>query len=106
MKNLLKKQTNIINSYICGTANGIFNDEFWAGQDIVAAALDACCEENGFEWHIECSKYDHNENGTPCRKTWMFSVTDGQRKSYGVIVAAGCGTVNNPLSRYDIVAYI
>lgn len=106
MKKLLKKQTKKINNAICGAAKGIYNDESWLGYQIVIHELSKVCEANQMEWEIFSSKYDQNEDGNLCRKVWNFRVTDGQREGFGIIVAAGAGTVSDPLSKYDIVAYM
>ena len=106
MKKLLKKQSNKINSVICGCAPGIFSDSFWNGKNMVLSALEKVCNENGMEWHIEGSHYRHDENNKPIAKKWLFKVSDGQREGYGVIIASGAGSVSEPLLKYDIVSYV
>lgn len=106
IKNLLKKDRDKINNVICNAATGIFHDCFWHGKDIVLGKLHHVCEENNLTWDIYDAKYEH-ENGIPIRKIWTFKVADKNgRASYGRIIAAGAGTVNDPLLRYDIVAYL
>ena len=106
MKKLTQKQIKKINKAICGAAKGIYNDESWLGYQIVTHELSKVCEANQMEWELISSDYSQDENGNLCRKVWRFRVTDGQREGFGVIVAAGAGTVSDPLSRYDIVAYM
>lgn len=108
MKQLLAAQKKKINTAICQAAPGIFSDGYWESTQIIWDALTIACDKNGFVWAIEGSKYDADEvSGALVQKTWNFSVTDGQqRKSYGVVVAAGAGGVIEPLSKYDICAYI
>ena len=106
MKQILSAQKKKINNSICGTSPGIFSDEYWNGVKRVWDALDNVCKRDGLVWAIEGSKYDTDDNGSLCRKTWQFSVSDGQRQSIGVVVAAGAGSVSDPLSKYDVVSYI
>ena len=48
--------------------------------------------------------------GNPNAKTWYVQVDYNDKRGrpqsiYGRVRAAGAGTVEDPLSRYDIVAY-
>ena len=105
MAQLLATQRRQINREICGTP-GLFSDESWEAIHGVFDRLTKVCEANGFEWHLAGTKYFHDSTGSPCRKVWSFTVTDGRRSSDGVVIAAGAGSVADPLSRYDVVAYI
>jgi len=97
-KQLVRK----INEAICGIAPGIFHDEHWVGFQKVHNALLAL---SGVEVHLEFVFYDHDERRNPCRKTWGFTVFDGKNTASVTVVAAGAGSVDVPLSCYDIVAY-
>ena len=102
------KMRKILNNTICNAAPGFYSDVYWAGKERITDALSKVCEENDWTWQFEDVWYGHdeiNEIKMPIRKTWQITVTDGKIKVSGVIVAAGCGTVDDPLSRYDIVAY-
>ena len=105
MAQLLATQKRKINKEISGTP-GIFSDDNWEAVYKVLARLTRACEMHGLEWVMNNTRYFHDENGNPCRKVWTFTVTDGRRESTGVIIAAGAGTVADPLCRYDVVAYI
>ena len=65
--------------------------------------------DSGLDWNITGSNYD-NDQGVPTGKTWQVQVDyigrGGKPTSiHGVVRAAGAGTVEHPLERYDIVAY-
>jgi hypothetical protein len=107
MKNLLAKHRKILNKAICQSAHGIWNDPCWHGKNIVLDSLNRVCEEKGWEWNINNSKYEHDENGIPVRKRWIIEVIDPieKRNGFGMILACGCGSVSDPLEKYDIVTY-
>lgn len=94
---------NQINKILRDSSKGIFKDESWKGVIDVWQAL----RERGFEPEVQKSEYQ-SENGKLLSKTWNFLIhVDGQKKPfYGVLVASGCGTVADPLSKYDIVSYV
>jgi len=97
---LVKKLNNLIHS----AAPGLFSDPFWAGKNQVVQA----CELAGFDLCVMDSKYFHDDAGVPIRKEWWFECTadnDGKEVKATIhITAAGAGTVQDPLGRYDIVA--
>lgn len=85
---------------------GYFNDESWAPVHKTFKELD----KHSISYDIQSSKY-RKENGIPVAKRWMFTVNfinDRGRpaKLNGTIVASGAGSVDDPLDRYDVVAYI
>jgi len=50
-------------------------------------------------------------NGVDVRKVWTFEIefinARGKRDTlYGVLTAAGAGSVQEPLSKYDVTAYV
>ena len=84
---------------------GFFSDENWAGIQQIWDAFNNA----GLNWSITNSEYT-NDGGVPTGKTWNiqidFTNKRGQPMSiFGVVRAAGAGTVEEPLDRYDIVAY-
>ena len=91
-----------INKAICGKATGLFRDDFWFGHSIVLGALYSV---EGIEIKDASNRYSETADGTPDGKTWSYTVTDGKHDVYVTIRAAGAGTVADPLSCYDIVAY-
>ena len=107
MKELFKKDLNKINKAINNVAPGRYTDEYWDGALRVWNALSDVCADEQLQWELDESFYNTDEfTGELIRKTWRFRVTDGKRESFGIVVAAACGTVQDPLSVYDIVSYI
>jgi len=96
----------IVNKIIPKTP-GFYSDESWEGIQPIWKAFD----ETGLNWAMTGSKYDQDERSVPTRKTWKVEIyfTNNRGKEtilYGTVVASGAGTVNDPLSRYDITAYV
>jgi hypothetical protein len=87
---------------------GFFRDESWMPVNATWKAL----TDEGIDWTLEKSFYNSDsQTRVPTSKTWEFWVDFQNEKGrpmklYGVIVAAGAGSVEDPLSRYDIVAYV
>lgn len=97
----------IVNRMIGSAARGIFRDESWQGVRRVWKAL----ETADIPSYVTSAEYRHNENGVPNGKVWAFEVpfiNDRGRKTtlFGTVVAGGAGSTNEPLSRYDVVAYV
>jgi hypothetical protein len=86
--------------------NGIFRDSHWTPiQKLLKDFVD-----EGIPVVIRSSNYDTDNRGTPISKTWNFQVDwKGPRgqpvTAYGRIVAAGAGSVDDPMEAYDVVAY-
>ena len=91
-----------INKAICGKAPGFFKDDCWHGKQIVEDALFAIPGTEIKSWD---SQYRQDEAGTPIGKTWNYTLSDGQHLVYVIVIASGAGTVTDPLSKYDIIAY-
>ena len=99
------KMRKILNKAVCNAAPGFYSDVYWEGQEKVVQALREECDKNNWTWWFQDVYYGHEE-GLPVRKTWQIIVSEDDKvKISGVIVAAGCGSVKDPLERYDIVAY-
>lgn len=84
---------------------GFFSDEAWEGIHQIWTAFD----NSGIDWGITGSEYQHYD-GVPSGKKWQIEVNyfdkNNKPKSiYGTVIASGAGTVEDPLSRYDIVVY-
>lgn len=100
---------NYIYKVISPQMRGIFAGDDWRYIHQIFDALDAM----GLKTIITSTAYSKNEDGEPAAKTWYIEVyyhlydQDGNVVTpkvplYGQIVAAGAGTVQRPLSRYDI----
>ena len=97
----------VVNKLLYRLSKGIYSDDNWAGVNRVWKEF----EHMGLDWDISGSKYTHNEDGVPTGKTWTFEITfiDNKGKKRvlpGILTAAGAGSVEDPLDKYDITAYV
>ena len=87
---------------------GFFSDESWQGIQQIWDAF----ERAGLNWNMAGSDYYPAHGGNPMGgKVWKIEInfTNNRGKPtklYGTVTAAGAGTVEDPLSRYDITAYV
>ena len=101
---------NIINKKIIPqeSIKGFFADDDWAGINQIWNAFN----QAGLDWNIAGSDYYPTDDGNPMGgKIWEVEInfTNNRGKPTklgGTVTAAGAGTVEDPLSRYDITAYI
>jgi len=93
---------NHVNKLLGFHTKGFFTDDFWTPVNDTLKLL----AENGIEYSLTGTKYEHDENGTPCRKVWTFEIKAPKGKPlFAIITAAGAGSVKDPLERYDVTAY-
>lgn len=97
-KNTIK---NRINKILSKVTNGLHSDEYWKPVHEAFKSL----EQAGYHVSIESSEYRH-ENGVMVDKKWLYNVSAEGYVFYGVLTAHGAGTVKDPLSKYDISAYV
>ena len=86
--------------------SGIHSDLHWTPIHALQESLsvyDASCTK---------SDYEHDQTtGTPVRKVWLYEIPHVSEKTgktnpvYVRVVAAGAGSVAEPLERYDVTAY-
>lgn len=87
---------------------GLFSDENWAGIKQIWNAFD----DAGLDWGVMDSRYYPTSDGRPMGgKIWDIEIRFTNNKGRptvlgGNVTAAGAGTVEDPLSRYDITAYV
>jgi len=102
------KATKIVNGILEPFTHGLFRDDDWSNITRIFKAL----TENDIPYELTKTFYGHSEiNGNPDSKTWVFEINFVNEKGrptilYGRIVASGAGSVESPLDKYDIVAYI
>lgn len=94
-----------VNKILFDSAKGIFSDDTWAAVHNVWDAL----RGEGIEPIIINAKYDNS--APPKAKTWTFNIyfkNDKGNKTtlFGILTASGAGSVEDPLDRYDVVAYV
>jgi len=102
---------NWIHGKIGSKIKGLFRDSYWQPIHAVWKEFDKL----GLNWNSTDNKYheeevmfsDGSKHYVPMRKTWDFEVRfinnrDKADVIYGKITAAGAGSVEDPLDRYDI----
>ena len=93
-----------INSILRKSTSGLHRDDFWNPiHEAFKKIWDA-----GFDMEIQNTRYGKNEKGAPSEKVWLFEINlpFSKKPLYGICTAHGAGTVNDPLSCYDISAYV
>lgn len=109
-----KQQTvKVLNNLISEASKGIWKDAGWNGVYRVNEVLD---ESGLIEWGEDCgSKYIHDGDYVPVAKNWYYELKIKWQDVSGTIrwtkaclniTGSGCGTVSDPLGKYDVVAYI
>lgn len=93
---------NKVNRILHDTTKGIFSDEYWNGVQNAIKQLRA----SGFDVDILSANYNHDSNGTPVSKEWRIQVIHEGIILPAIITAHGAGSVQDPLDRYDISAYV
>ncbi len=92
---------------IGGLTTGIWHDDYWNAPHRILEILREVCEKAEYEFDLGKSWYDKDDDNNPCRKTWRFQITNPKGKvRYGYMVASGCGSVKDPLERYDVIVSI
>jgi hypothetical protein len=92
------------------THNKLYSDKYWQGPQCVWDAFN----DLDLNWHITKSEYKNNKDDAkmgikmPSRKEWNFEIIwDGPKgkmlKMMGNLTAAGAGSIDDPLEKYDLV---
>ena len=100
-------QARKIVNKIIPDVKGIFSDNSWEAIGRIWDAFDI----SSLDWAIVDTEYLHDNLNRPTAKNWkieIYFINDRGRDTtlYGTITAHGAGTVEDPLSRYDITAYV
>ena len=102
MKPTRQAMKNEINSALRITTKGLHTDDFWSPVHLAWKTIRLL----GYDLTVINTHYGQDKDGNPNEKVWLFEINMGSRKPiHGIITAHGAGTVDNPLSRYDISAY-
>lgn len=101
------KARRFVNQLLGNYSKGLFSDDYWTP---IHKMFDVM-SQSGIDVTLIDTKYFHDENGNPNAKEWKFEVEfknekGNDSKLYGIIRASGAGTVKDPLSSYDVVAYV
>ena len=122
-----RQAMTFINKLFRPHTRGIYRDAYWKPVHAMFKAM----RDNNIDYYIESAEYSVSPSfrqsfpaiGTPARemmglrdipndnKTWKFIVefedNNGRdKKLYGIIVASGAGSVEDPLGKYDVVGYV
>lgn len=87
---------------------GIFKDDYWQGPKFIFEAFN----DYNLNWFVEDSRYYPTFDGNPMGgKIWDISINFVNNKGkesrlYCKVTAAGAGTVQDPLSKYDVVVNV
>lgn len=99
-----KKAINFIikNFKVYEKLKGFFSDEAWQPINGIIGEL----QKGGIPIQIEKTEYYKDNNGNPAGKIWQCEIpftnqNNRPDKLYVRITAAGAGSINDPLSRYD-----
>ena len=92
--------------------NRLYKDDYWEGPKNIWTVFD----QLGLNWAIDKSEYQYDKgkgarDQMPIRKVWWFTIwfdndKDKQQKFFGQLTAAGAGSVQDPLDKYDLVVII
>lgn len=99
-----------VNKILQSMSSGMFSDNSWEAINKIFRKL----EELGIPVTIESAKYGGHadtQTGMPKFKEWQISIPFTNKNGkptvlVGQIVAHGAGSVEQPLDRYDITAYV
>jgi hypothetical protein len=96
-----KTLVNKIYRVVLPGLQGIFSDSSWQP----VHALFGQFNKMGLNWHIVSANYGGEQ--PPTNKRWKFEINFTNNKGkpdtiYGTVVAAGAGSVENPLEKYDL----
>ena len=106
LKTLIYKSTKKITT-------GLYNDNYWKGPQMIWNVFDGL----DLDWYITKAEYKNNRDDAkmginmPTSKVWNFEfkwVNDKGKvlKGGGYLTAAGAGSMDQPLDKYDLVLII
>ena len=95
------------------THNRLYKDDYWQGPKEVFGAFD----QLGLNWQIDKSEYRKGEKRMAQNpmldysKVWYLTIwfdnnRGKQQKINGYVTAAGAGSVEDPLDKYDLVVVL
>jgi len=96
-----------INKLMEKHSKGFFDDEYWSPVQEILKDMG----EDEIDYVVDNTEYKKDEEGRPSSKKWMLTIQfvddkGKEQKLAGHIIASGAGSVEDPLDRYDIVAYV
>lgn len=99
-----------VNKILSVASKGLFSGQGWDGVRKIEKALN----DAGIDFVLSDAKYGGHEQGhggMPTFKSWLLTINFVNKAGkpftlVGPVTAHGAGTVENPLSRYDVTAYV
>jgi hypothetical protein len=99
-----------VNKLLSALSKGMFSDNSWEAINKIFTKL----KEAGLDVELTGTKYGghaDNQHGMPTYKEWTISIPFTNKNGKptvlaGQITAHGAGSVEQPLDRYDITAYV
>lgn len=112
VENALDGMTNVqarrnVNQLLEHYTKGLFRDDTWEAVDRIWKAMTA----GQLDWTMTGAEYYNGDDGMPRGKIWKFEVRFVNKNGrpttlHGRVIAAGAGSVDNPLDRYDLTALV
>jgi len=98
---------NAVHKLVYPHTKGLFSDQDWSNVNKVWDAMNTV----GLDWNLVDTEYGKNNEGTLSYKVWRFEInftnkTGRPTTLHGVLTAHGAGTVQDPLSKYDITVSV
>jgi len=95
-----------VNKLMDKHSKGIFSDEYWSPVQNIFKDL----SEANIDYVVDKAEYKKDDKGIPTSKRWNLTInfTDKNGKDQkltALIIASGAGSVEDPLDKYDVVAY-
>jgi len=96
-----------VNKILGENTKGFFSDEYWKPINDIFKNLSS----QNIDYVVDNTQYKKDESGNPSSKTWFITVSftdnkDKEQKMVGSIIASGAGSVDDPLDKYDVVAFV
>jgi hypothetical protein len=87
--------------------DGIFSDNSWRPIHKIFEIF----RKNGIDYVITDTEYFKDAEGRPNAKKWRFEIASTNKRGrpqtiYGTITAAGAGSVDDPLDKYDVTVVL
>jgi hypothetical protein len=95
-----------INKTICNASPGLFSDEYWLGIKRVQDKIEDLSKALSVDIEFNNTRYESEPGqNIPYRKRWIYTVEGFKVPIVVLIMACGAGSVSDPLSKYDVIAY-
>mgnify|MGYP005621056287 CR=1 FL=1 len=104
-----QQATRLVNKVMDRYTKGLFRDDFWKPIHDIRKAMEKL--KVPFHLSVKNGGYKKDKEGNLISKQWEIEVPFMNNKNrptclFGVIVCSAAGSVDDPLSTYDVVAYV